>query len=178
MTTIYVNEAERMGVAVSYDTAANPKIIQKGGCTITRAGAVATVARPDHGYTNGQTVTIEGADVAEYNGNKVATVTGTGTFTFPVVGTPATPATGSITVSDVGQSKWMVAPKAIQIESIAAATTVKVEACIRLSLGWQQQGADLTIADSGKVVVLAQAFNFVRLRRSAGVGAVKVYVQQ
>jgi hypothetical protein len=42
-------------------------------------------------------VTIAGATQTEYNGTFTITVTGASTFTYPVAGTPATPATGTIT---------------------------------------------------------------------------------
>jgi phage tail sheath protein FI len=42
---------------------------------------------------------IAGANQAEYNGIVTITVTGASTFTYPVTGTPATPATGTITAS-------------------------------------------------------------------------------
>lgn len=177
MTTIYVNEVERMGVAVVHDTAA--LIRQSGGITsITRSGGTATVTRPSHGYINGSTISHSGADQAAYNVDAAITVTGVDTYTYAVAGTPATPATGTLVAADTNQSRWMVAPKALQVESIAAATTVKVEACIKLSLGWQQVGADLTISDNGKLVAISQMYNFVRTRRSAGTGAVKIYAQQ
>lgn len=180
MTTTYVNEQERMTVALVYDTNGTPKVRQTGGIqSITRSGSVATVTRPSHGYVNGQTVTIAGADQTDYNGDFTITVTGVDTFTYSLGGaTPATPATGYLTLAHTEQSRWMVAPKALQVESIAAATTVKIEAAVRLSLGWTQIGADLTNADNGKLITLSQMYNYVRLRRSAGTGAVKVYAQQ
>lgn len=66
--------------------------------SITRAGAVATVTTiPDHGYTTGNHVAIEHANQSAYNGDFIITVTGLKTFTYAVVGAPATPATGTIT---------------------------------------------------------------------------------
>jgi hypothetical protein len=64
--------------------------------SITRVNAVATATCfAPHGFSNG-TVFITGADVAAYNGAKTITVTSPTAFTFAVAGTPATPATGSI----------------------------------------------------------------------------------
>lgn len=72
-----------------------PAIISITG--ITRVGATATATSVAHGRTTGDSLTIAGADQAEYNGTFTITVTGVDTFTYTVVGTPATPATGTIT---------------------------------------------------------------------------------
>jgi hypothetical protein len=64
---------------------------------ITRSGAVATVNLPDHGYSTDDTVTHEGANQAEYNTTAVVTRIDDDNYSFPVSGTPATPATGDIT---------------------------------------------------------------------------------
>ena len=64
---------------------------------ITRSGAVATATKVAHGYSTDDWLTIAGAGQAEYNGTHKITVTGADTFTYPVSGTPATPATGTIT---------------------------------------------------------------------------------
>lgn len=67
---------------------------------ITRVGTVATaVTTPAHGYVIGSTVvlTVAGATQPEYNGRKIASVIDATTLTFTVTGSPATPATGTIT---------------------------------------------------------------------------------
>lgn len=70
--------------------------------TITRSSTTATATVKDgsaHGFVTGNSITISGADQAEYNGVKTVTVTGPTTFTFTVSLTtsqsPVTPATGS-----------------------------------------------------------------------------------
>lgn len=65
---------------------------------ITRSGNVATCNMPGHGFVSTQTVSVFGATEAEYNGNQVITVVDADNFTFLVAGTPATPATGTISV--------------------------------------------------------------------------------
>jgi phage tail sheath protein FI len=66
--------------------------------SITRAAGIATVTTASaHGFTTGQSVTIAGANQTAYNGTFTITVTGATTFTYTVPGTPATPATGTIT---------------------------------------------------------------------------------
>lgn len=66
--------------------------------SITRVGAVATVTLVGHGYQTGAPVSISGAVQTEYNGVFVITVLTADTFTYAVGGTPATPATGLITL--------------------------------------------------------------------------------
>lgn len=145
--------------------------------SVTRTGNVATVTLTDHGYSTNDSVVIAGANETAYNGTFTVTVTGANTFTYVIQAYPATPATGTLYSSMAEQSLWVNAPKAIQIESIAAATTVKMEVAISLALGWQQFGSDLSNADDGKIFPLDASYNFVRLRRSAGTGAIKAHVQ-
>jgi hypothetical protein len=58
---------------------------------------VTATTQAAHSLVTGDEVQIEGALQAEYNGTVTVTVTGANTFTFLVIGVPATPATGSIT---------------------------------------------------------------------------------
>ena len=68
----------------------------RGITSITRSGNTATATTPTaHGMSNRQ-IAIFGATQAAYNGLFNITVTGANTFTYPVVGTPTTPATGTI----------------------------------------------------------------------------------
>lgn len=67
--------------------------------TITRSGSTATATATQHGLSTGQSVTITGAVETEYNGTFTVTVTGLNTFTYAVPGTPASPATGTITAA-------------------------------------------------------------------------------
>ena len=69
--------------------------------SITRAGTTATVTTAsDHGLANNVRPTISGSDQSEYNvASAVITVTGADTFTYEVVGSPVSPATGTITAS-------------------------------------------------------------------------------
>lgn len=64
--------------------------------TITRTGDTATAACTAHGYVVNQVVLISGATPSAYNGEfRVLTKTAND-FTFEVLGTPTTPATGTI----------------------------------------------------------------------------------
>jgi hypothetical protein len=66
--------------------------------SITRSGSTATVTTSTaHGYQTGAQTTIAGANEGDYNGTFTITVTGPNTFTYTVPGTPATPATGTVT---------------------------------------------------------------------------------
>lgn len=65
--------------------------------SITRSGSVATATLPTpHKLATGMSVTISGADQAEYNGTFSVTVTGERIFTYTVTGAPVSPATGTI----------------------------------------------------------------------------------
>lgn len=68
--------------------------------SITRSGSVATVTLPSSvNWQSDSTVTIAGADQTEYNGDVVIDVVDSTSFTYTVSGTPATPATGTITAT-------------------------------------------------------------------------------
>lgn len=69
------------------------------GGGMTRDGSTVTVVAPGHGLSSGMSVAVEGADAAEYNGDFVITVVDGNSFTFEIVGTPPTPATGDIVVT-------------------------------------------------------------------------------
>ena len=65
--------------------------------TITRASTTATVTHTAHGRVTGEKVRISGANEGEYNGVFTITVSDANTYTYTVSGSPATPATGTIT---------------------------------------------------------------------------------
>jgi hypothetical protein len=67
---------------------------------LTWSSPTATVVLTAHGFANGAQINIRGADQAEYNGDFLITVTDANTFTYAVVGSPATPATGTIIAND------------------------------------------------------------------------------
>ena len=76
-------------------------LIAPATVTITRSGAVATVAHTAHDLSIGEKMFINGADDAAYNGLKTLTAITTNTYDYAVSGTPATPATGTITSTHV-----------------------------------------------------------------------------
>ena len=65
--------------------------------TITRSGSTATVSHTAHGMVTGDYAVIRGADQQEYNGAFLITNISTNAYDYTVSGTPATPATGTIT---------------------------------------------------------------------------------
>lgn len=66
--------------------------------SITRSGNVATVTTPQpHGLVKTAKVRIAGANQPQYNGEFSVAVTGANTYTYPVTGSPASPATGTVT---------------------------------------------------------------------------------
>lgn len=67
--------------------------------SITRVGATATaVCAAAHGLSTGDSALIAGAAETDYNIDAVITVVDPTTFTYTVANSPATPATGTITV--------------------------------------------------------------------------------
>lgn len=74
--------------------------------TLTRSGTTVTAATTNpHGLVKLAKYTVSGANEADYNGEFSITVTGASSFTYEIVGTPASPATGTITGSLAG-SGW------------------------------------------------------------------------
>lgn len=69
----------------------------KSVTSITRSSSTATVTVTTHGYANGDFVKIIGADQTEYNGTFQISNVAADTFDYTVTGSPATPATGTIT---------------------------------------------------------------------------------
>ena len=87
---------------IEYETDGNVTISLAANVisSLTRSGAVATaVTASPHNLASGVSATIAGANETEYNVTEEITVTGPNSFTFPVAGSPATTATGSITAS-------------------------------------------------------------------------------
>jgi len=71
-----------------------------GVSSLTRSGTTVTATTDGkHGLVSGMNVVIAGADQADYNGTYEITVTSDTEFTYEIVGTPATPATGVLTVN-------------------------------------------------------------------------------
>jgi hypothetical protein len=83
-------------------TWANSNLLTVTPTSITRTGTDATVTYANHGLMVHDRVTIAGAVQTAYNGTfVVSSVTGRDTFTYTVAGSPATPATGTLTLKYV-----------------------------------------------------------------------------
>lgn len=93
--------ANVQGARVLLYAAAGGTLPASASVTITRTGATATVSHTAHGLANGKKVMLVGADQGEYNGVKTISNAQTNSYDFTVSGTPATPATGTITSSAV-----------------------------------------------------------------------------
>lgn len=74
---------------------------QQIASSVTRSSTVATVTTPAaHPFAVGDRINVRGANQSEYNGIQVITsVPSSTTFTFNVSGSPATPATGTVSVN-------------------------------------------------------------------------------
>lgn len=86
---------------VIFTTQSDGQILTHGfSTTLTRSGSTVTATTAsDHHYADGNNIVIVGADQSEYNGTFSIVVTSATTFTYQIIGTPVTPATGSITSS-------------------------------------------------------------------------------
>ncbi|MCK4261102.1 MAG: hypothetical protein KAX49_19155, partial [Halanaerobiales bacterium] len=69
--------------------------------TATSSSLTATVAHTAHGYSTGQKVLILGANEQAYNGVQLITVTGVDAYTFTLLETTTTPATGTLNATTV-----------------------------------------------------------------------------
>lgn len=96
--------------------------------SITRSGSTATVTTAaEHGLGSNVPVTILGADQAEYNVTDAEiVVTGVDTFQFAVTGTPASPATGTITA----EATYVSTP--VESTGFGADTNLSLDAIINL----------------------------------------------
>lgn len=65
--------------------------------TIVSSGSVATVTHSAHGLNNNDSVIIKGANQQEYNGSHSITYISAGSYSYTIAGSPASPATGTIT---------------------------------------------------------------------------------
>ena len=84
-------------VRVFVEAASGGALPYRDSVSITRSSSTATVSHTGHGLSTGNYVVIRGAAQDEYNGDYQITVTGINSYTYTVSGTPATPATGTIT---------------------------------------------------------------------------------
>jgi hypothetical protein len=94
-----VSLAAISGARVLLEAAAGGDLPANESCTISRSGATASVAHTAHGMTTGMSVIIRGATQDEYNGVYTISNVTANAYDYTVSGTPATPATGTITAT-------------------------------------------------------------------------------
>lgn len=97
--------------------------------SLTRSGQTVTATTvSDHNLYSGVPVDITGAVETEYNGTGIAIqVTGANTFTYTIVGTPTTPATGTILAS------FDASTVAVQSEDFGAGVNLPADTVLSLS---------------------------------------------
>lgn len=99
--TLLVKTQTQAGVAIQ-----NTRVLVETGVggafpsdvtvTLTRSGSTVTVTHTSHGLSNGDEVVIRGANQNEYIGVHTISNVTTNTYDYTIVGTPTTPATGTI----------------------------------------------------------------------------------
>lgn len=103
--------------------------------SITRSGSTATATTAsDHQLATGLDATVSGADQAEYNITTTIVVTARNQFTYQVVGTPTTPATGTMSYASTLAS--------VSVEAQETGATTNLEAGASLSLETEITGAE------------------------------------
>jgi hypothetical protein len=70
--------------------------------SITFAAGVVTVVNPFHFFLTGDSINVSGITQPEYNGVQTVTVVDYQTFTYPITGTPVSPATGTAVIKLLG----------------------------------------------------------------------------
>lgn len=109
--------------------------------SITRSGTTATVNTPTpHRLATGMSMTISGAVETAYNGTFPVTVTGANSFTYQVIGAPATPATGTITETSNFASLNVQAMTTGPATNMQAGATLNVSLTDLASLAYVQFG--------------------------------------
>lgn len=113
--------------------------------SLTSAAGVATFTTTNpHGRATGEEVIIEGANQGDYNGSAAITVTSPTAFTYPLLGSPASPATGTITARVKLPPVLRDAENPISVEVL-----IPDYGIMRLYWGTEAQDVDDLLADSG-----------------------------
>jgi len=79
------------------DTITSQVYYDTQSATLTASGTTATATVANHGIVSGNSIIIAGANESDYNGTFSVTVVDDDTFTYTMGGSPASPATGTIT---------------------------------------------------------------------------------
>lgn len=131
--------------------------------SITRSGSTATVTTTTTNTLEaGNTVVIAGADQAEYNGTfTIASIVTPGTvFTYTVTGTPATPATGTITAN----GGWTTVPGIVYLDDYIFVGRVdgEIHNCNRADFAtWDALDFFVPDKEPSLLVRIAKSLNFL-----------------
>lgn len=99
------------------DTITSQVYYDTQSATLTASGTTATATVANHGIVSGNSIIIAGANESDYNGTFSVTVVDDDTFTYTMGGSPASPATGTITAKS---TKTLVELKASRTGKNAA----------------------------------------------------------
>ena len=88
-----------LNASVGYDKSISSLVSGKAVTSITHVTTTATVNCTSHGFTNGQSVIIVGANQSQYNGTFTIVYVNPNQFTYTMASDPGVDATGSITAS-------------------------------------------------------------------------------
>lgn len=135
--------------------------------SITRSSGIASVGATGHGLSGEMYVFITGADQTEYNGLKSISVTGANTFTYPVSGTPVTPATGAIQ----GDPTTSAPVESAQLGAISAIAGTLID-IVNPLVGWDR-AENAMDASLGRYAETDSAFRARRLLTLKGLGAAR-----
>jgi hypothetical protein len=130
--------------------------------SITRVGSTATVTTTaTNTLETGNTVVIAGAAETEYNGTFTVTVTVPGSvFTYTVTGTPATPATGTITAN----GGWTTVPGIVYLDDYLFVQRVdgEIQNCNRSTFAtWDALDFITPEKEPSLAVCIAKSLNFL-----------------
>lgn len=162
--------------------------------SITRSGDEATVTTDgDHELSSFISVLMAGANETDYNGTFEITVNGTDTFTYTVSGSPATPATGTITATattayvnvqsvDYGQSTNQDADSPLTLSTGIAG----VDSTTRVDFNGLSGGSDIESDNDYRIRVIERVQNPVAMFNTYAIinqaktvtGVTRVFVQE
>lgn len=100
LITIAYNFSNGIWSQLSFLTAQSPQTLT----TLTQTGGTATATKTAHGFSDGDPVTIAGANQSGYNGIQNITYVDANTFTYPVDSATVSPATGTVTATGYNES--------------------------------------------------------------------------
>ena len=90
-----ITQANIVGAAVMAKAAASGPKPYQASVSIVQSGGTATVTHTTHGLATNDYVIIEGCNEGEYNGGWKITWASADTYTYTLIGSPSSPATGT-----------------------------------------------------------------------------------